>query len=901
MSGGKRTNSSSKTTGQSDFKRLKAKVGKRALKPANVTDTSFRAASLHVAGQILDRGDAASSSSGILSSRGKSLLELTSQLGHPAAAVRLSAMKGLQNVVSSQKQSLRTHLSILVPTCSKSCVDEDADVRQVGLAVLSDLVTSHDETTLRPFASLLVAYATSALHSLDAPMRMDGARAVLTMARFIPSLIAPHQNKLLPPYISLLGDRTMAKQAEEILQSLLTLLKTKEANTKHIHDATYDDSNDPDLVILEYGRSCPALMLPGRMASHSIPLLERISELPSLDRLDSWNMMTKGTNNTIDQEGGDSTTHDLLAKLRDVLVEATGQGEDVVVATTAAMSMNKVSLVVQAIRWMWNLHAASVMAAHQNPPSQVEKLGQQILQMQLEIFPITQEDVRSSDHTRIDSLNADLCTTIMNMASSLPPSAECEWIEPLCSYLLPRLEKLAINQSTSAALDVFGALLLLRGDETLAANSLDMLERLHTIFFEKDDNMELARSPAGRKVALLIRDILKEHDYCMDDMNQELKTVLTQILQRLPSYLIAWSGDFLFETKLIVGLLHNVVRRIYDKEDAMLVSMRTSLSGIVFLKKAKAKTRERTVFEKYLVALQRQFLGLLVMLESPSEETITGLGTICARCSLKLDAPVVSETIADGIVESLNLIRKTLSMQSYLGFLISSTGINNTIKKAEEATDSAVLNVDVKLVVSFDIAIRRLCRALIQCGSAKILPMLMPLLSSWLAPSSKLSLTDMSIRTRSTISILALISLDLQQINSDASVFEIAEEQQKAVIQGISTLIINLSCQEQEEADRYKWTCPIVALIQSEPRILKPLFDHLPERIADVSVNQFAQTSTINTLIDLVKDQRLLKIICDSAGLVDAAHSFESKFGDGPLLKLSGRLRMLIALKTGAL
>jgi hypothetical protein len=873
------------------------------LKPANVTDTSFRAASLHVAGQILDRGNSTSSSGDILSSRGRTLLELTSQLGHPAAAVRLSAMKGLQNVVSSQKQSLRTHLSILVPTCSKSCVDEDADVRQVGLAVLSDLVTSQDETTLRPFTSLLVAYATSALHSLDAPMRMDGARAVLTMARFIPSLMAPHQNKLLPPYISLLGDRTMAKQAEEILQSLLTLLKTKQVNTKHSHDAAHDDNDDPDLVILENGRSCPALMLPGRKTGHSNPLLERISELPSLDRLDSWNMTTKGISNTIDQESDESTTHDLLEKLRDVLVEATGQGEDVVVATTeAAMSMNKVSLVVQAIRWMWNLHAASLVAASRNSPSQVEKLGQQILQMLLEIFPITQEDVRSSDHIRIDSINADLCTTVMNMASSLPSSAECEWIEPLCSYLLPRLEKLAINQTTSAALDVFGALLLLRGDETLATNSLDMLERLRIIFFEEDDNVELARSPAGRKVALLMSDILKEHDYCMDDkMNQELKTVLTQILQRLPSYLIAWSGDFLFETNAIVSLLHNVVRRIDDKEDALLVSMRTSLSGIVSLKKAKAKTRERTAFENYGVALQRQFLGLLVMVESPSEEIITGLGTICARCSLKLDAPVVSETIADSIVDSLHLIRKTLSMQSYLGFLISSTGIANTIKKVEEATDSAVLNVDVKLVVSFDSAIRRLCRALIQCGSAKVLPMLMPLLSSWLAPSSKLSLTDMSIRTRSAISILALISLDLQQSNSDASVFEIAQEQQKAAIQGISTIIINLSCQEQEAADRCKWTCPIVALIQSEPRILKPLFDHLPERIADGSVNQFAQTSTINTLIDLVKDQRLLKIICDSTGLVDAARSFESKFGDGPLLKLSGRLSILIALKTGAL
>ena len=38
---------------QPDFKRIKAKVGKRALKPANETDTTFRAASLRVSGQAV--------------------------------------------------------------------------------------------------------------------------------------------------------------------------------------------------------------------------------------------------------------------------------------------------------------------------------------------------------------------------------------------------------------------------------------------------------------------------------------------------------------------------------------------------------------------------------------------------------------------------------------------------------------------------------------------------------------------------------------------------------------------------------------------------------------------------------------------------------------------------------
>ena len=93
---------------QSDFKRLKAKVGKKAPKPLNLTDTSFKAASLHVAGQaaVTDRGDNDSSfGDSLVSSRGRTLAELISQLGHPASAVRHSAMKGLENVSSKQSPS----------------------------------------------------------------------------------------------------------------------------------------------------------------------------------------------------------------------------------------------------------------------------------------------------------------------------------------------------------------------------------------------------------------------------------------------------------------------------------------------------------------------------------------------------------------------------------------------------------------------------------------------------------------------------------------------------------------------------------------------------------------------------------------------------------------------------
>ena len=52
MAGSKR-----KSAPSSDFKRIKAKVGKKALKPLNDTDVSFKSASLHLGQSIQHDGE----------------------------------------------------------------------------------------------------------------------------------------------------------------------------------------------------------------------------------------------------------------------------------------------------------------------------------------------------------------------------------------------------------------------------------------------------------------------------------------------------------------------------------------------------------------------------------------------------------------------------------------------------------------------------------------------------------------------------------------------------------------------------------------------------------------------------------------------------------------------------
>ena len=113
MSSGKRKNALS-----SDFKRIKAKVGKKA-KRQHDTDVSFRAASLHIGQSVHENEEAGNKGSLqlLLSSRGNSLDHLLSTASkHPAASARVSSLRGVLDIVKRYPtDSLLPNLSALIP------------------------------------------------------------------------------------------------------------------------------------------------------------------------------------------------------------------------------------------------------------------------------------------------------------------------------------------------------------------------------------------------------------------------------------------------------------------------------------------------------------------------------------------------------------------------------------------------------------------------------------------------------------------------------------------------------------------------------------------------------------------------------------------------------------------
>ena len=196
-----------------DFKKIKARVGKRAPAKANVTDTSFQSAALHVAPQSRVATAAASEDDpscvqSLSTQRGLSLAQLQQQLRHPAAPVRLSAVKGLQNLlvrmVAPQQQQQDSELSNTRMTSSSSqqqqqqlpllltalapvvWLDDDPDVRRAGRAALQTLLSlssaSDATAVIRPQAAYVTALVTTALHSLDGPQSLEAAGTVEWLA-----------------------------------------------------------------------------------------------------------------------------------------------------------------------------------------------------------------------------------------------------------------------------------------------------------------------------------------------------------------------------------------------------------------------------------------------------------------------------------------------------------------------------------------------------------------------------------------------------------------------------------------------------------------------------------------------------------------------------------------------
>lgn len=819
----------------SDFKRRKAKVGKRALVPANETNVAFKAVTVGVRTQSVltttSTKTTTSLTTGLMSSKGKSLNELTLSLSHPAAPVRISACRGLLDAVSPPQVLLDSHLSTLLPPILKSTLDDDATVRQLSWASVRTILQKCI-TTMKPFLPLVAAFLTSGLHSLDRDVRFDASQGVDIVAGILGGYMeAGMILKILPSYTTLLSDfgprktelggiedgAGKAKKPEGkqclVMLSLLSLCKAIP------REVTLVQANPESLTV-------SAIFVTTPEHNHHV------------SPIDLQYLLSDADNPTKSIDSSKPT--DLLNKLRDIYVEIIQRGTPVDTGGTD-LPMEDVEEVFAWIGIVGRLHRSSWYDCIP------------LLKIMVPSFPF---HATSKEHaSRYETLNGDFCELVLQLSSSE---------DSVVDFLLA-------SQPSATVVKVLGKLLLATATKDI--QNL-ILERLHNQFFESVVT-DVATSMAGRRAAGLVHDALaRQHfELCRTEK-------LSEMFLKLPFYLEAWKGDHLHDSQKAITALHEVVRRL-DVKDPMLESLRTGIDPIFAGTK-----RLRSILEAYPEALQRKTIALIAMLQSPKDNTMAGLSCSCTR---------FPSSMADYTLDVMFIVRRSVSMQVYLNFIITSLGL----PKAKKAKGSEEAPIKLKNLLAYDAAILRASRALIRCGTSKVLPSVWPVILSWLEQfyaEPRLDLGQRLVYFRTAVNMLSHFSLDLSTMAS--SLLSVVPAAQAALTRALCHLF-QLYPKDGNTVGILDGMFPhlmkpIVTLLIKETSILQSVFDDVKQDLSAM------ENSTMEALLYIIRDARLAETLRGSAkGISTVCRYIQQGLEGGPLEQLGETLGMSLELVVG--
>ena len=669
----------------------------------------------------------------IVSGKGNTLQELAHQLHHPASQARISALRGFQDILlSTSSEILQSHLSTLLPIISKcACVDEDDDVRQLGLQCLEELLNKFYASELRPFCALLTAFVTSALNSLDRSTRMDGARAVKIISTSV-ELDNETVAKILPAYAALMQDhahysskqkqqQTDTKKAKKkkkhaandnefkrliVPKSLLSLLQTTTDTTENIET---NQSDTPDAIIKPGGISANALLVvgPERNSKGKIKPISSITDLASGEDDDEETASPRIP-----------SIPDLVLKLRDAHVEVAQRG----IESTNGEGIDLLSPDLEEI----SLLLCSIHRLCKTFGAVNKKSFKQVLAVILEAFPISPRN--PLDKGRYENANGEICFAVMDIASTVGLEAS-KWVTVTLDYIQPRMKADSTPEQAFTSINVLAGLLMLRNNKD--SFELDdearkgILEKVCETYFRPGLDQQVMRSTAGRKSTQLLCEILEDNQYQISASDD-----VSNMLKNLPAYLHAWGNDFPVDSARIVDVLHEVFRRITSDYDEVLATLRAGLLLLFEFPK-----KRKSIFESFGVPLQRKVISLLVILGSPSEDTFKALGRICSRAG-------IADEEADYVMECMFLERRSVPIHVFLQFVLNGIGLSGKSVGQD--------------LCRYDRSVVRAVRTLRRCGIDKVVPLILPSLLSWLDLKDDSSL----LRFRAALQIIASAALE---------------------------------------------------------------------------------------------------------------------------------------------
>ena len=461
----------------------------------------------------------------------------------------------------------------------------------------------------------------------------------------------------------------------------------------------------------------------------------------------------------------------------------------------------------------------------------------------------------------------------------------------------------------------------------------------------------VADSAAGRTACILATKLVAQSADTLfnDSTDAEYATLLLQMISVLPVYLMAWKGKYPSETGLALASILSVVRQWEADKNAsqepvalaleeLCLGLRYSLEALYIpiedssavnqsrKKRKKANLKQTCTLERLPEQVQKLAIGLVGLLQSPTEVTAKQLSQICSKALISnivttdgdQEYEAVSLDMTNYIREVVHLSRRTMPMPTYLSFLLDGSGI-------ELATGISMLQKQSPSnVFLYDSAIDQLSRFLTTCcdkASQKVLPMMRPILDSWLLAPMKIKENEgasnetmrLLVKGRAAISILSAFTWDdvLSHNSADDELVPstvLDDKLDQLLLNSILSLCEVSSnfwskgsyFDDAESQQLYlaKLLGPVAVLLRHRKGMLKQFFDTVSKRVGAQNTSETVVEIYMKAILMILKSKDpvpIASMIQQSDDLqkvlLSVAKSIETVVSGGPLAHLGGKLQ----------
>ena len=208
-----------------DFVKKKQKVGKKKLAPTNSTSTAFKARSVVLTDQGLDKDKGEP-----LSHRKLTSGELLAQLNHYNSDVRHDALKGLTELLTRFPEVLPPIAPTVLQRALLLSEDEYPRVRRASRGLLRTVLTQLEAAgALGPHEQAVCLRLQSALTHPHRPVRVDALELLQLLVELRPGAVVPPPVQLVPSLVEMLdsaaptGDRAAASSLDDAASTVRAL------------------------------------------------------------------------------------------------------------------------------------------------------------------------------------------------------------------------------------------------------------------------------------------------------------------------------------------------------------------------------------------------------------------------------------------------------------------------------------------------------------------------------------------------------------------------------------------------------------------------------------------------------------------------------------------------------